>query len=607
MTFSILRMIPIYLLRILLAAILHDTGSHDYDASNKLAPQYDFIIVGSGAAGGVLASRLSEVPGWKILLLEAGGAPPFESYVPALNLALIGGDADWNRLTTQQKYSLKGFKNNAAPYPLGRVLGGCTTINFMMYVRGNRRDYDNWEALGNPGWGYDVALKYFKKAEDYRGTRNKATRDYHGKGGPLVVDDKRWWAPLLNGFLKAGEQLGYRTIDPNGPDQIGFSVADITHRDGIRGSTAVSYIRPAASRPNLDVAFNAYVTQVLFDNRRRAIGVRFEQNGKLRTVLARREVILSAGAVSSPHILMLSGVGPARHLQEHGIPVLVDLPGVGQNFQDHPSIYGLTWTTSKSASSNFFNLINPGNVLQYVQDKQGPLTTPFGVEGNAWSLAEEGDPHWPDLQYLLISGTPGIDFGIFISDLIGFRRELFNEYFGPLKGKEGFCIGPMLTRAKSRGSITLASSNPKVPPNIDPNYFSHPDDVRTFIRGIKFARKIGNAPGLRVDYGARFHDQPLPGCKHLIVESDEYWACYVAHMATTTYHPAGTCKMAPPSDPSGVLNHRLQVRGTEGLRVVDASMMPLIVSGNLNAPVIMIGERAADLIKEDWGIPITPL
>ncbi|XP_068248199.1 glucose dehydrogenase [FAD, quinone]-like isoform X2 [Palaemon carinicauda] len=431
--------------------------------------------------------------------------------------------------------------------------------------------------------------------------------DYHGKGGPLVVDDKRWWTPLLNGFLKAGQHLGYNIIDPNGPEQIGFSVADITHRDGIRGSVAVSYIRPASNRPNLHVAFNAYVTQVLFDENKRAIGVRFEQNGKLRTVLARREVILSAGAVASPHILLLSGVGPIKHLREHKIPVVVDLPGVGQNFQDHPSVYGLTWTVSKSASSSFFNLINPAHVLQYFQDKQGPFTTPFGVEGNAWSLAEEGDPHWPDLQYLLISGTPGIDYGTFLGDLIGFRKELYDEYYRPVLGVDGFCIGPMLTRAKSRGSITLASNDPRVPPNIDPNYFSHPDDVRTFIRGIKFALKIGASPSLKDELGARFHDKPLPGCEHLIIESDEYWACFVAHMSTTTYHPAGTCKMAPPSDPYGVVDHRLKVRGTHGLRVVDASIMPLIVSGNLNAPVIMIGERAADLIKEDWGIPITPL
>lgn len=601
------RVLPFTLLRFLFGSLFYNISQHNYDASSTLTQQYDFIIIGAGSAGGVLASRLSEIAGWRVLLLEAGGAPPRESSIPALNVALLQGDHNWNHFTTPQKHANRGFRNNAIPFPSGRTLGGSSTTNWMMYVRGNRRDYDNWEALGNPGWGYDNALKYFKKSEDYRGTRNKDTLSYHGKGGPLVVEEKRYWTPLLVGFLKAGQQLGYKVIDPAGPDQIGFSAADLTLRDGARGSTAVSYIKPAAKRPNLDVAFNAFVTQILFDGNRKAIGVRFEQNGKLRTVLANREVILSAGGVKSPQLLMLSGIGPAHHLQQHQIPVVLDLPGVGQNFQDHPSLTGLFWSITKDVSTSVQKVFNPETIKDFAHNRQGPLTSPFAIEGNAWSLAEEGDPHWPDLQYLLLSSSPTIDFNYFFLKVFGYKTEDFLEYTREFPGKEGFSISPMLTRAKSRGEITLASNNPKAAPLINPKTLSHPGDVRTFIRGIRFAQRIGNAPGFRDDFGARFYEQSIPGCKNELYNSDQYWECFVRHMTTTTYHPSGTCKMAPSSDPFGVVDHRLRVRGIKGLRVVDASIMPVVTTGNTNAPVIMIAERAADLIKEDWGAPITPL
>nr|XP_027212046.1 LOW QUALITY PROTEIN: glucose dehydrogenase [FAD, quinone]-like [Penaeus vannamei] len=604
---NLLRAVPTALLRMIVLAVVREAGEHNYDSSNNLLDQYDFIVVGAGTAGGILAARLSEVSNWKILLLESGGPPPPESYVPAFNIALIEGDADWNFRRVPQRYSHRAYQDHVCPFPRGKCLGGSSVLNWMMYVRGNRRDYDNWEAMGNPGWDYESVLRYFKKAEGYRGKRNIHTGSYHGRDGPLTVEDKRWSSPLLTGFLKAGQQLGYQIVDPNGPEQIGFSVADMTQRNGLRGSTAETYIKPAAARPNLHVAVNAHVTKILFDENKRAIGVRFQQKGKMRTVRARREVILSAGAIGSPHLLLLSGVGPAKHLQQHGIPVLVDLPGVGLNLQDHPSIFGLAWTTRKGVSISIPRLADPKSVKDFIFNRQGPFTSPFGVEGNAWSLAEKGDPYWPDLQYLFISGTPALDSGLAIWDLIGYRREVFFEYFGHMLGRDGFSIGPMLTRPKSRGTVKLASRDPLQAPLIDPNFLSHPDDVETFVRGIKFALSVGNTSALRDDFQAIFNEKVLPVCDHEVPGSDAYWSCYALSMASTTFHPCGTCKMAPDSDPYGVLDHNLKLRGVSGLRVIDASMMPLITTGNLNAPVAMIAEKGADIIKSDWGAPVDPL
>lgn len=284
--------------------------------------------------------------------------------------------------------------------------------------------------------------------------------------------------------------------------------------------------------------------------------------------------------------------------------MVVDLPGVGSNLHDHPSIFGLTWTVKPGSGITLFNLVNPVHIKNYINNRQGPFTSPLGVEGNAWSLADVGDPYWPNLQYLFFSSTPALDAGLYFTDIIGFRRDFFLRYFGPIKGQQGFNIGPMLTRPKSRGTVRLKSRNPYDPPLIDPNFLSHPDDVTTFIKGIKFSLAIGNTSALKIDHEAKFYDKILPGCEKQVYGSDSYWACFTRHMAQTTFHPVGTCKMAPPSDLYGVVDHTLKLRGVAGVRVVDASIMPQIVSGNLNAPVIMIGERAADLIKQDWGISI---
>ncbi|XP_047740953.1 glucose dehydrogenase [FAD, quinone] [Hyalella azteca] len=563
----------------------------------------DFIIVGSGSAGSPVAARLSENPAWEVLVLEAGGAPPAESRVPGMMLYSMPdyGRYGYNYRTTPQKYSQFNYVNNANLFPRGKLIGGSSAVNFMMYNRGNRYDYDRWAALGNNGWDYKTVLKYFKKSENYRGRITPENTAYHGVGGPMTVESKRYGTPLAKAYLDAGRELGYPSLDTNAASQMGFNTPDVTVKDGLRQSAAESFIKPNLHRRNLRIQSDSQVTKVLFDRNLRAIGVEYKHRNRVRRAYARKEVVLSAGAVDSPKLLLLSGVGPRQHLEALGIRTLVDLPGVGQNFQDHPSIFGICWNVPKGMATSFQRLLGPASKIEYITKRSGPLSAPFGMEGNAWVRLREGDPTFPDMQFLIASLSIGVDFGLLISPTVGFKREVYNDYFKPYQGQEGFNIGPMLTVPKSRGSITLRSNDPADPPLIDPNFLSHPDDVELFLEGVKFALAIGNTTVMRERIGARFNDRPVTGCKHLSYGSDDYWRCFIRRMASTTYHPAGTCKMAPESDPGSVVSSRLLVRGVSGLRVIDASIMPFITSGNTNAPSIMIGERGADFIKEDHG------
>ncbi|XP_063606716.1 glucose dehydrogenase [FAD, quinone]-like [Penaeus indicus] len=606
-----LTAVTLPLLRLILLFVVREAGERgNYALSGQLHADYDFIVVGAGSGGSVMASRLSEVEGWRVLVVEAGGPPAAETFLPAFVpfFFLPGHDLDWDYTSTPQKHGLKNFENRMARIIQGRVVGGSSSINGLMYVRGNRRDFDHWASLGNAGWDYRSVLPYFIKAEKYHGSFQGESERYRGRSGPLAVTPDSP-GPIFKAFVRGGQELGYSMVDYNGPEQMGFAVNQYTVGNGTRASSAESYLRPVTSRPNLHVLHSATVHKIIFDEDKRAVGVRLQYRGKILKFGARREVIVSSGAIGSPKLLLLSGVGPRTHLQQHQINVVADVPGVGQNFHDHVDVNGLTWTVPFGASPQSLGLLatadifSPSSLHEFIRSRKGPLTQIPLELFNAWvKVSRGGDPLWTDTQIFFNGFTAGTDFGLFYPSLWGMDRTFIKEHYKKIVGREGFTIRPVLVRPKSRGSVTLLSSDPTRPPAIDPNYLSHPDDVATLVNGIKFSLALGNTTDFARTYRARFFNKPLRGCEILPDGSDQYWACYVRHMASTFLHFAGSCKMAPSSDPLGVVDNRLRVRGVKGLRVVDASVMPSVTSGNINAPVIMIAEKASDIVKQDWNL-----
>ena len=500
---------------------------------------YDYVIVGAGSAGCVLANRLSDDRETEVLLLEAGEPDDSEAiHVPLLWWGLPHSDVDWGYTTTPQE----GLNGRVDHWPRGKTLGGSSAINAMMYIRGNPWDYDRWSRLGNDGWSYEDLLPSFKRAEDFE----EGESEFHGAGGPVGVS--RADSPIApsRALVEAAQQVGFDyNPDFNGERQDGVGPLHLTAADGQRQSTAVSYLHPVLERANLTAETGAQVTRVLLEDGR-AIGVEYEQDGSLSTVSASTEVILSAGAVESPKLLMLSGIGPRAELGRHDIDCRVDLPGVGRNLQDHlQAAVGYECTE--------------------------PITYPKrsnGIENTAFERTTDGLPA-PDVQYIMWASDAALD--------------------NP-RGKTNLLITAVLLRPHTRGHITLRSSDPFDAPVIDPNYFSDSRDVDTLVRALNRAQEILSAPALDEYRG----DMLAPGNQ---VQTDEGMAEYVRQHASTIYHPVGTCKMG--GDALAVVDNHLRVHDVEGLRVVDASIMPRVTSGNTNAPTIAIAERAADLIMRD--------
>jgi choline dehydrogenase len=518
---------------------------------------YDYVIVGAGSAGCVLASRLTEDPNVSVLLLEAGGSDKKqEVQIPAAFSKLFKTPLDWNYETDPQPH----MQDRKMYWPRGKMLGGSSSMNAMMYVRGNRHDYDEWAESGNPGWAFADVLPYFKKAEHYE----RGGNDYAGGAGPLNVADLRYVNPITRACLEAAVEAGLaRTDDFNGRTQEGVGTTLVTQKGGARHSTAVAYLRPAMKRPNLTVHTEAHAAKVLMDGKR-AAGVSYTRGGAPAEARANREVILCGGAINSPQLLLLSGIGPAKDLKALGIEVVSDLPGVGQNLQDHLAS-GVMYHSKQPVT--LVDAQKPGNVLNYLLFKKGPLTSNV-AEGVAF-LKTKPDLLVPDIELL-------------------FAPAFFVEHgFGNPPG-HGFTIGVVLLHPESTGSITLRSANPTDPPAIQPNYLANENDLKVLIEGLRWARKIAQSKALDAYRGEEF----LPGAS---VQSDADLAEAIRARAETLYHPVGTCKMG--EDPLAVVDPALRVRGVEGLRVVDASVMPTIISGHTNAPSIMIAEKAADLIK----------
>ncbi|EEB16963.1 glucose dehydrogenase precursor, putative [Pediculus humanus corporis] len=565
-----------------------------------LYKEYDFIVVGGGSAGAVVASRLSEIPDWKILLLEAGPDENEISDVPALAAFLQLSRLDWQYKTEPTGKACLGMKGGRCNWPRGKVLGGSSVLNYMVYVRGNKKDYEHWESLGNPGWGYPDALYYFKKSEDNRNPYLARTK-YHSRGGYLTVQEAPWRTPLSLAFVQAGQEIGYDNVDINGASQTGFMLAQGTLRRGSRCSTAKAFLRPVRLRKNLHTAMKSQVIKILINPKiNKAYGVIFIRNGVKQIAYARKEVIMSAGAINTPQLLMLSGIGPREHLQSLKIPVVQNLK-VGENLQDHVGLGGMTFLIDQPVSIVQDRFQTVPVTTHYVINERGPMTSLGGLEAVAFintKYANKSD-NYPDIQYHFAPASVNSDAGLRVRKILGLTDRLYNAVYKPIANHDVFTILPLLLRPKSRGWVRLRSSNPFHYPIINANYFDHPLDIATLVEGTKIAAQLGESKAFR-RFNSRLHKAQIPGCRQFPFGTDEYWDCAIRHISMTIYHPVGTCKMGPEWDPDAVVDPRLRIYGVKGLRVIDASIMPTIVSGNTNAPVIMIGEKGADLVKEDW-------
>lgn len=531
---------------------------------------FDYVIVGGGSAGSVLAARLSEDASTTVCLIEAGGrGDGLAVRMPAGTVAMLPGRPrinNWAFQTTPQP----GLNNRRGYQPRGKCLGGSSAINAMLYIRGQRQDYDGWEAAGCTGWNWDDVLPYFLRAEN----NARGADAFHGAEGPLQVTDQFSPRPVSRAFLRAAEETGHPpTADFNRGDNEGVGLYQVTQfhdpaRRGERCSAAAAYLHPVMQRPNLRVVTRAQATAILFEGRR-ASGVDLRQGRQKQRVLARREVILSAGAFGSPQLLMLSGIGPAEHLHQNGIRPLIDLPAVGANFQDHLDVI-LSWTSRDTDSFGFSlraGLRMPGHLRNWLRHGRGMLTTPF-AEGAGFLRSDPGVDR-PDLQLHFVIGV-------------------VDDHARRLHWGHGICCHVCVLRPHSRGTVRLAGPDPLAAPAIDPAFLSDPRDLATTIAGVRLTERIMRAPAL-----APYIDRPMFGLREGMSDAD--WESYIRARADTIYHPVGTCRMG--ADAASVVDPALRVRGAEGLRVVDASVMPALISGNTNAPTIMIAEKAADLIR----------
>jgi choline dehydrogenase-like flavoprotein len=530
---------------------------------------FDYVVVGGGSAGCVIASRLSDDGKNSVCLLEAGSTDHSVLIrAPAGVVAMVPTRLNNYAYQTVPQPGLNGRRGYQ---PRGKTLGGSSSINAMLYVRGHRSDYDHWAGLGNPGWAYDDVLPFFRRSEH---NERFVADGFHGVGGPLNVADLRSPSPLNQSFLRAAANHGVpRNDDYNGAEQFGSFHYQVTQKNGERCSAANAYLTPHLGRTNLKVETGTLASRITFEGRR-AVGVEFFKGGHMHAIRARCEVIVCGGTFGSPQLLMLSGIGPTGSLQRHGIPVLHALPGVGQNLQDHID-YVQTWLASSSTPT--FGVSLPGiaritkAIFEWQRQRTGLITSTFAESGAF--VRSQPNVAVPDLQLI-------------------FAVAIVDDHARKMHLGHGFSCHVSVLRPKSRGTVDLGSPDPRAAPVIDPAFFSHPDDMSPMLRGARLMSSI-----LKDEALAPFRGQRM--LYPVDLDDDAQLEADIRQRSDTQYHPVGTCKMGPADDAGAVVDARLRVHGVGGLRVADASIMPTLVGGNTNAPTIMIGEKAAEMIRAD--------
>ncbi|XP_071036390.1 glucose dehydrogenase [FAD, quinone]-like isoform X2 [Parasteatoda tepidariorum] len=563
---------------------------HTPNTTTDIKDGYDYVVVGAGSAGSVIASRLAEKHCVTVLLLEAGKPPPKVTDIPGVARSFIGTDIDWNYTTVPQLYTGAGLLNRSVAWPSGKTIGGSSVINAMLNLRGNKKNYDDWAAHGATGWNYDGVLPYFKKLEN--NTDAEYVRNgYHGVNGPVTVSKPEYDTELKRAVFETAKSSGYRVGDVNGPKQKGFYDIQATVRKGQRCSAAKAYLVPKGHKNNLDIVSQAFVKKIIIENSK-ARAVEFDFQGKSRHVRAFKEVILSAGTINSAQLLMLSGIGPQEELKKHKIRLHANLP-VGKNLQDHwGTVIGFELNSTFTPLQK--KLESVANINDYITSKTGPLTSVQGVSVIAFldRKGHDSPGDYPDHQLYFWEGAMAP-----IQSQMRLKPDYFKSYFGPYENKPFYLCLSQIVHPKGTGKVTLRSNNPYDPPNINPMYFSHPDDLEVVVEGLKKCKQFGSSQALK-KIGSKMFATAFPGCEKFVSDDDKHFRCIARSMVITLSHQTGTVKMGNPRDPSTVLDPQLRVKTIKNLRVVDASVMPSVPSGNTNVPTMMVAEKAADLIKQ---------
>ncbi|XP_055693501.1 glucose dehydrogenase [FAD, quinone]-like [Lutzomyia longipalpis] len=565
----------------------------------KLQEAYDFIIVGGGPAGCVLANRLTADGRFSVALLEAGRPEiPFTSDIPMGAPNLQSTPFNWGYTTEPQANACWGVQGRRCRFPHGKALGGSSMMNYMIYTRGNRRDFDAWAAAGNDGWSFADLLPLFIRSE------NATLKDYpnspfHGNDGEFPVEDNPFRTPIAAAFVAAAQKVGFKRIDYNSGDQIGVSYLQQNTRLGRRISASRAFLEPIKRRKNLHIFTSTPAVKLDLDRKDHVRGVYAIVGGQLRKIRAKKEVILSAGSFESPKLLILSGIGPQDELKRLQIPLVKDLP-VGKLLYEHLSVFGPIFTMDPTHDGliNFDRIVSARVIVDYFHGK-GPLTV-NGIESLLYvntNASTEGDPNIPDIEMMQAFTTVAFDSSLATRLGLGLTQTLYKDVYAPLENQRAFQFLPMLLHPKSRGFMRIRSRNPFEHPEFHPNFLTHPQDVEAFLRAIKLGMRITEEEEFR-KLGVSLYMPTIRGCEGMVKGSDDYWRCFIKYLSFPLHHQVGTCRMG--QDTASVVDSNLRVHGFKNLRVADTSIIPETPSGHTNAYSLVIGEKASDLIMAAW-------